>query len=685
MNKKIIAPIIMAGSLALVCVGTTFALFTSRAESDIHISAGKVDVKANIKNYKLYSGIYNESTGEYDSVEQTEKFYTGGTATLTANTLTLTNIAPMDKVEFDIEITSESSIDTKYRTVLKAINDDGLFSGLNITVDGTPFLGLTAVTKWTVIPASVQEVKTVHISVELPEAAGNEYQDKSVTLQYVVDAIQANAHTEDVDDDTFGVYTASDLRTVSRLVKSNLSMFKGKTVKLMENIDLNNVAFDPINVNVNENPFTFDGNGKTISNLKVAGEKAVGLFSHATSLTIKDVTVDGAEVSGINHVGVIVGNGLCTKISNCVVKDATVVTEVKNNDDGDKAGAIVGYLSGEPTAYVVSCSAEDVVVKGYRDIGGLVGYANGKASVTDSSVTNATLINDQTVNYKNYTSDEQYGVGEVVGHVSANATVLGNTATNVEIKKIVPCTPSNVAEKVSEAKDGDAIALTKSEQTYVLPTITNKELTFVGDVEHPENVKVDNSTGAGMPGAKLNFEGVTVAGKTSEAYVGYQHVAEEYFEGCVFTGHRMFYGNKTTIKNCTFQDGPKYFFWVYNVNATVSFEGCTFNSSNGYAAKIYNESTDSTKETKVSFKDCTFNAPAVHNCNKPAIAVNSLGMKYDITITNCVATNFKVDEDAPMHTWYQTRMGNATNQQKMLIGCEGVIANIKVNIDGTNF
>ncbi|MBQ0101462.1 MAG: SipW-dependent-type signal peptide-containing protein [Firmicutes bacterium] len=234
------------------------------------------------------------------------------------------------------------------------------------------------------------------------------------------------------EDGVIIIMTAEQLAGFAMSVNEGYD-YKGKTIKLGKDIDLNNVAWTPINANNNLKPFTFDGNGKAIINLKVVGEKAVGLFAYATSCTIKNLTIDGANVSGINHVAAIAGNALCTKIEDCTVKNAVITTSVKNNDDGDKAGAVAGYLSAEPAASITGCTVENCTVTGYRDIGALVGMANGTSNVTGNTVTNCTVINDRTNNYKNYTTDTEFDVNEIVGEKHANATVENNSPTNVTI------------------------------------------------------------------------------------------------------------------------------------------------------------------------------------------------------------------------------------------------------------
>ena len=111
---------------------------------------------------------------------------------------------------------------------------------------------------------------------------------------------------------------------------------------------------------------TFDGNGKTITNLYInANQKYMGLFGYTYEGTIKNLTFEYANVTNTNsYAGVLVGNAFWRstlqniKISNtCQIKG------------GKYTGGIAGYLDGN--AYnCVNCAT----VQGIQYIGGLCGY-----------------------------------------------------------------------------------------------------------------------------------------------------------------------------------------------------------------------------------------------------------------------------------------------------------------------
>ena len=111
---------------------------------------------------------------------------------------------------------------------------------------------------------------------------------------------------------------------------------------------------------------TFDGNGKTITNLYInASQVNMGLFGYTYGGTIKNLTFEYANVTNTNnYAGVLVGKAFGgstlqnIKISNtCQIKG------------GKYTGGIAGYLDGN--AYnCVNCAT----VQGIQYIGGLCGY-----------------------------------------------------------------------------------------------------------------------------------------------------------------------------------------------------------------------------------------------------------------------------------------------------------------------
>lgn len=113
--------------------------------------------------------------------------------------------------------------------------------------------------------------------------------------------------------------TAEGLNTLRDLVNAG-SAFSGKTIRLTEDVDLNNVEWTPIGNSKNQFQGTFDGNNKTISNLVITGNKSdVGLFGMTTNGEIKNLTVNNAKVSGYLDVAVVAGTPYTSKYTNIKV------------------------------------------------------------------------------------------------------------------------------------------------------------------------------------------------------------------------------------------------------------------------------------------------------------------------------------------------------------------------------
>lgn len=200
---------------------------------------------------------------------------------------------------------------------------------------------------------------------------------------------------------------------------------------LIDDIDLGGTFWYPIK---GKFAGTFDGQGHTIKNMDLAHEYVnslsnVGFFTNvSTTAVIKNVTFDNAKVYGEHFVGVIVGwegnETANATIDNCHVINSFVTCNTDaNNDNGDKVGGICGYAV---TINITNCSVKNTTIKAYRDFGGILGYANGsKINVTGNTVENVTLVIDNDVNYKNFTTDAEHNANPIVGKVGA-----GNVADN---------------------------------------------------------------------------------------------------------------------------------------------------------------------------------------------------------------------------------------------------------------
>ncbi len=217
--------------------------------------------------------------------------------------------------------------------------------------------------------------------------------------------------------DAAGNYCISDADGMFKFAKEvneNKNSYAGKTVKLMTNIDLAKKAWTPIG-QTGATTFlgTFDGNGKTISNLSINTAEVNEYLekeNHSTGLfgwlngTVENLTIDGAEVTANKRAGAVAGYlESPAVVKNCIVKNAKITAKhIGEEDDtitcGDKAGAVVGMMNAN--CAVTDCKAYDCQVIAGRDAGQIVGagypavVTGCEAGVDEAGKTTVTVASD---------------------------------------------------------------------------------------------------------------------------------------------------------------------------------------------------------------------------------------------------------------------------------------------------
>ena len=154
------------------------------------------------------------------------------------------------------------------------------------------------------------------------------------------------------------------------------------------------LSWTPIGNFDNKYQGTFDGNGKTISNLYINATSAfAGFFGHLAGGNIKNITFDNAKVnSGNYYTGILAGYaGSCIfenikTLGNCSVEGEDItggiagiaVGNISNCENHAEVkgmislGGILGMYYGSDNS-ITSC-ANYGAVTGYRQVGGMVGY-----------------------------------------------------------------------------------------------------------------------------------------------------------------------------------------------------------------------------------------------------------------------------------------------------------------------
>ena len=254
---------------------------------------------------------------------------------------------------------------------------------------------------------------------------------------------------------------------------------------------------------------TFDGNGKTISNLYInAISDNTGIFGCLGYGSIKNITFGNAKVNSTgDNTGILAGiAGSCMienikTLANCSVEGKESVGGIAGDAKGNISncenhaavkgavyvGGIAGWYDGSDNS-ITSCANYGVVTGSGNNVGGMVGYFR-----------SGTIQNS--ANYGNITGYEDVGnlIGNAIECNLNNVLGTGNvTATSNKeyagllvgsIKYASSCTASGILAYNSSAK----LTINKTEQTDgAVKAIGQGSLTYPEGMNEADVIKVFN-------------------------------------------------------------------------------------------------------------------------------------------------------------------------------------------------
>ena len=254
-------------------------------------------------------------------------------------------------------------------------------------------------------------------------------------------------------------YRISTPAELARLgVASQSDDFAGKYILLCANLDMGNINLysDDASkmIGSSAKPFagTFDGNGYTISGIRVSGGKSegAGLFGSLKDATVRNLRIAASSVGAAYDVnaGGIAAQAVNSTIDGCVVTDTTVTGEVY-------IGGIVGQATGTTIRNCinradvadggVSTSAANVIA------GGILGYSpdgTGGNTITYCA------------NYGRISITSKKGsiqsAGGIIGYITKgdHVSYCYNTAEEVSVitETSVRATASGIAGRMRSAK-----------------------------------------------------------------------------------------------------------------------------------------------------------------------------------------------------------------------------------------
>ena len=214
-----------------------------------------------------------------------------------------------------------------------------------------------------------------------------------------------------VDDET-------DLADIATDVNDGIDDYSGKTIKMTADITLTANPWIPIGIAFDNNPFcgTYDGNGHTISGLKIdATQINGGLFGATLNADIKNLTISAPTTSGSdsddNQTGILVGH-YRTDSGNHSIENVHVT------GSGTLAGVygVISYVDAfiGTTNVTVNNVSSTVGLSGDRGwIGGIIGYS-GNSNGAALSITNCCTTGD--------VSSAWTYIGGLIGQVAASGT-----------------------------------------------------------------------------------------------------------------------------------------------------------------------------------------------------------------------------------------------------------------------
>ena len=347
------------------------------------------------------------------------------------------------------------------------------------------------------------------------------------------------------------------------------------------------LSWTPIGNSDNMYQGTFDGNGKTISNLYInATSGDAGFFGYAGNGSIKNITFDNAKVNSTgNNTGILAGyDGYCIienikTLEKCSVEGIENVGGIAGSTIGNIincenhamvmgascVGGIVGYYDGSYRS-ITSCANYGFVTGSAANVGGMVGYfiaspgtiqncAN-YGDITGTSNVGNLIGNAQSCNLNNVlgtgnvtaTSDTERA-GLLVGHINnSSSTASGILAYNSSAKLTINKT---------EQTDGAVKAIGQGFLTYpegkneadVIKAFTAEQLNS-GEVAYLLN----GSTSEGKLAWYQNLSGTDADAypvlTAAEGNTVYSVACDYCYKDDKFTK----YGNDPTLKSTTYHD-----------------------------------------------------------------------------------------------------------------------------------
>lgn len=327
-------------------------------------------------------------------------------------------------------------------------------------------------------------------------AAGESYDVPNSDVVYT--AVYSDTTVPEKDGDTYLICNRQELSWFADHVNGGAT---AANAKLMRSFNINNelyddegkllvdlIEFKPIGTSAEPYTGTFDGDGYAISGMLVKATESVktrrAMFGYAQGATIKDLTIKASYFSGERYVAALIGDTtqapaegetpVNTTVSGCSIQDVMVVAAnvdagtlyietTTDNGDGTftvtpEGGTYCGGLVGMGMYLDITDCVTDGTVNGGNGgsaIGGFIGAANGKVTISDSH-------NTARVTGARY-------VGGIIGKVQRPAeTTLTTTVSRCYNNAAVVRSNTLVAFNAEGALETDPGYITLADEDYFI-------------------------------------------------------------------------------------------------------------------------------------------------------------------------------------------------------------------------
>lgn len=617
-----ILAIIMCASLA---AGATFALFTSSSSVNIAVTSGNVEVTASVVDIqKSYVDENNETVNG--------KLFSGdATFDEGARTVTLSHVLPKDTVKFKVRVVNGSNVAIKYRMVMSLVEDNGLFSSLDITLNGKKFYGYTSGTEYALLEAK-QQIADIPVVISLPEGAT--CNNTACKLTYKVEAVQGNASVEDfpeVPENTLAVNTTEDVRVLEKAISGENAVLDKDVVitKAPDTVASSLSIKEPTTLNLNAKIKTPDNMGNNKKNF--------------TALIVDADTTINADDNGGIDTGINGGYGIN-------VRNGAKLTINGGNYYG--GGTAVQVQKGELTI-----NGGIFAVEPYDDPN--YGY-NFLINCIDSAYKNETakIIVKGGV-FVNFNPADNTAEGEHTNFVADGYTVVSMKDGEDTLYLVLPV--SDVLDAISRGEDVD--------------------LTISADLAISKEIKVDGSK------VTINANGKTVANTAdiwNEGTGEWSLVSAQGGAALTVKGNGTFKAKENDCFAVDVQDGSTLVIedgtFIGNVHAVYVLEGTAYIKGGFYSVQQkYSDASKADEFVLNCYDDNRKNGTAkIIVTGGTFVNFNPANCQAEGAHTNFVAEGYKVvsetkeKEDGTTEVWYTVVLDEENYAMITVENAEGV-------------